>query len=139
MVYSLPSAEHFRNDDAARAYLETVLWPDGPVCSHCGTIDHVNATKQGRLSLRRSRMPQGFHRDHENGHGAVEDRPAQVATGLPSYVRSSKKGISAHQLHRTLDIGYEAAWFMCHRIREAMRDGSLEATWAVAARSWKPL
>ena len=54
-----------------------------------------------------------------------KDRPAQMAAGIP-FMCSSKKGISAHQLHRTLDIGYEAAWFMCHRIREAMRNGGLD-------------
>ena len=55
----------------------------------------------------------------------VQDRPAQVAASLPSDVRQQERRFSAHQLHRTLDIGYEAAWFMAHRIREAMRDGGL--------------
>ena len=78
------SAPQFRDDEAARKFLESVLWPDGPVCPHCGVIGHAYATKRpGVFPLCGKGMPQGFHRHHENGHGAQPYRPAQVGTGFP--------------------------------------------------------
>lgn len=119
------SAEHFRNDDAARAYLETVLWPDGPVCPHCGTIGRAYATK--RKGVYRCAEPQCRKDFTVTMKTVMERSKIALHKWLQAFhlMCSSKKGISAHQLHRTLDIGYEAAWFMCHRIREAMRDGGL--------------
>ena len=119
------AAPRFRDDNEARKALEAILWPDGPICPHCGVINHAYATKRpGVYPLCRKRMPQGFHCHHADRHGAQQDRPAQVATGVPLDV-FQQEGRSAHQLHRTLDITYEAAWFMAHRIREAMRAGGL--------------
>jgi len=118
------SAEHFHNDDAARVYLESVLWPDGPTCPHCGTINHAYTTKRAgvyRCAEKECRkdfsvtMKTVMERSHIALHKWMQ------AFHL---MTSSKKGFSAHQLHRTLGIGYEAAWFMAHRIREAMRAGS---------------
>lgn len=71
------SGEHFRNYDAARAFLETLLWPEGPVCPHCGVLNHAYPTKRrGLLPMRQKGVPEGFHRDHGNGDGAVAYRPA---------------------------------------------------------------
>jgi transposase-like protein len=119
------SEDHFRNDDAARAYLEGVLWPDGPVCPHCGVVNHAYPTKRKGVYRCAEKV---CRKDFTVTMRTVMER-SKIA--LHKWLQafhlmcSSKKGISAHQLHRTLDIGYEAAWFMCHRIREAMRAGGL--------------
>jgi transposase-like protein len=120
------SAPQFRNDDAARAYLESVLWPDGPICPHCGVIGHAYATKRaGVYRCAEASCRKDFTVTMKT---VMERSKIALHKWLQAFhlMCSSKKGISAHQLHRTLDIGYEAAWFMCHRIREAMRDGGLE-------------
>src|SRR5665213_3271616 len=119
------SADHFNNDDAARAYLETVLWPEGPVCPHCGVIGHAYATKRkGVYRCAEAECRKDFTVTMKT---VMERSKIALHKWLQAFhlMCSSKKGISAHQLHRTLGIGYEAAWFMCHRIREAMRDGGL--------------
>jgi transposase-like protein len=119
------SEPRFTNEDAARDYLERTLWPDGPVCPHCGIINHAYATK--RRGVFRC-AEKDCRKDFSVTMGTVMER-SHIA--LHKWVQafhllcSSKKGISAHQLHRTLKITYEAAWFMAHRIREAMRDGGL--------------
>jgi transposase-like protein len=119
------SAEHFTNDDAARAYLETLRWPDGPICPHCGSVNHAYAIKPAgtyRCAEKECRgnftvtMNSPMERSHIALHKWV------LAFHL---LCSSKKGISAHQLHRTLGITYRSAWFMAHRIRECMRAGGL--------------
>jgi len=119
------SAARFRDDIAAREYLEALRWPDGPICPHCGVIDHAYAIK-----------PAGTYRCAEptcrNNFTVTMNSPMERShIALHKWVQafhlmcSSKKGVSAHQLHRTLDITYRSAWFMAHRIRECMRDGGL--------------
>jgi transposase-like protein len=115
----------FNNDDAARAYLERLRWPEGPICPHCGTINRAYAIKptgtyrcaeaacRGNFTVT---MNSPMERSHIKLHKWV------LAFHL---LCSSKKGMSAHQLHRTLGITYRSAWFMAHRIRECMRAGSL--------------
>lgn len=119
------SEEHFRNDDAARAYLEGVLWPDGPVCPHCGVVNHAYATK--RAGVYRCAEVECRKDFTVTMRTVMERSKIALHKWLQAFhlMCSSKKGVSAHQLHRTLDIGYEAAWFMAHRIREAMRAGGL--------------
>lgn len=120
------SASHFTNDDAARALIESIRWPDGPVCSHCGTVGHAYAVK-GRAGLYRCAEKE-CRKDFTCTTGTVMER-SKIALHkwmMGFYLmNASKKGISAHQLHRSLGITYQSAWFMCHRIREAMRDGGL--------------
>src|ERR1700676_2079715 len=122
---SLFAEPHFQNDEAARAMLESILWPDGPVCPHCGIVDSAYKTK--RPGVYRC-AEQGGRKDFSVTMKTVMER-SKIALHkwLQAFhlMTSSKKGISAHQLHRTLNIGYEAAWFMAHRIREAMRVGGL--------------
>ncbi len=122
---SLFAEPHFQNDEAARAMLESILWPDGPVCAHCGVVNHSYKTKRPgvfRCAEKACRkdfsvtMKTVMERSHIALHKWLQAFHLMV---------SSKKGVSAHQLHRTLNIGYEAAWFMAHRIREAMRLGGL--------------
>jgi transposase-like protein len=111
----------FHNEDAARAHLESVRWPEGPVCVHCG-------------SKRVTRMEGKSHRaglihckDCEKPFtvtlGTVMERSkiplAKWVLGF-HLMAASKKGISSHQLHRMLGITYKSAWFLSMRIREAM-------------------
>ena len=119
------SAPHFRDDEAARKFLETVLWPNGPVCPHCGVIGHAYETKRAgvfRCAEKECRkdftvtMKTVMERSHIALHKWLQ------AFHL---MTSSKKGVSAHQLHRGLDITYRTAWFLAHRVREAMRAGGL--------------
>ncbi len=119
------SAPRFRDGSAAREYLESLRWPDGPICPHCGVIGHAYAIK-----------PAGTYRCAEpacrNNFTVTMNSPMERShIALHKWVQafhlmcSSKKGVSAHQLHRTLDITYRSAWFMAHRIRECMRTGGL--------------
>jgi transposase-like protein len=116
---------HFQNDEAARQMLESILWPDGPICPHCGTVNHAYKTR--RAGVFRC-AEKGCRKDFTVTMKTVMER-SKIALHkwLQAFhlMTSSKKGVSAHQLHRTLNIGYEAAWFMAHRIREAMRLGGL--------------
>jgi transposase-like protein len=119
------SAAHFRNDDAARKALEAILWPDGPVCPKCGVINHAYATKKPGVFRCAEK---GCRKDFTITMNTVMERShIALHKWLQAFhlMTSSKKGISAHQLHRSLDITYEAAWFMTHRIRESMRTGGL--------------
>jgi transposase-like protein len=119
------SAPHFRNDDAARRFLEGILWPDGPVCPKCGVINHAYATrKPGVFRCAEAKCRKDFT---VTMNTVMERSHIALHKWLQAFhlLTASKKGISAHQLHRTLDITYEAAWFMTHRIREAMRTGGL--------------
>ena len=120
------NAPHFTNDDAARELIESIRWPDGPVCSHCGSINHAYAVK-GRGGLYRCAEPE-CRKDFTCTTGTVMERskiPLHKWMMAFYLMNASKKGISAHQLHRTLGLTYQTAWFLCHRIREAMRDGGL--------------
>jgi transposase-like protein len=114
----------YNDDDAARAHLEAIRWPDGVSCPHCGGVEGIHKLegKKHRPGLWYCRACRGqfsvtvgtvFERSHVALHKWV------LATHL---MASSKKGISAHQLHRTLGVTYKTAWFMAHRIREAMKD-----------------
>lgn len=119
------AAPHFTNDDDARKMLESILWPEGPVCPHCGVVGHAYATKRpGVYRCAEAACRKDFTVTMRT---VMERSKIALHKWLQAFhlMASSKKGISAHQLHRTLNIGYEAAWFMTHRIREAMRDGGL--------------
>ena len=119
------TAPYFQNDEAARALIESIRWPSGPACSHCGVIGHSYAVS-GRPGLFRCAEPK-CRMDFTVTTGTVMER-SKIALHkwlIGFYLmNASKKGVSAHQLHRTLGTTYQTAWFMCHRIREAMRDGS---------------
>jgi transposase-like protein len=119
------SAPHFRDDDAARLYLERLRWPAGTVCPHCGVIGHSYKTPTpGRYRCAEKECRKDFtvtvNTPMERSHIALHK-------WLQAFhlMCSSKKGVSAHQLHRTLGITYRSAWFMAHRVRECMRTGGL--------------
>jgi transposase-like protein len=118
------AAPHFSDDSAARALIESIRWPEGPVCSHCGTINHAYAVS-GRAGLYRCAEKE-CRKDFTCTTGTVMERSRiPMHKWLMGFylMSASKKGVSAHQLHRALGITYQSAWFMGHRIREAMRDG----------------
>src|SRR5258708_4636078 len=114
-------APHFQTPELARTWLEGQRWPDGPICSHCGTIGHAYKTKKPgwyRCAEKDCR------KDFTVTTGTVMERShIELHKWLMAFylMAASKKGISAHQLHRALGLDYKSAWFMCHRIREAMR------------------
>ena len=119
------SAPRFRDDNEARKALEAILWPDGPICPHCGVINHAYATKRpGVFRCAEKECRKDFTVTMKT---VMERSKIALHKWLQAFhlMCSSKKGVSSHQLHRTLDISYEAAWFMAHRIREAMRAGGL--------------
>jgi transposase-like protein len=116
----------FHNEDKAREALEAELWPDGPVCRHCGNSDPAKIAKmQGK-----SHRP-GLYYCHEcEGQftvtvGTVLERSKISLTKwlmAAHMFNSGKNGVSAHEIHRTLKVTYKTAWFMMHRLREAMNE-----------------
>ncbi|MGH6736082.1 MAG: IS1595 family transposase [Methyloceanibacter sp.] len=125
MTKSVLSDRHFNDDDAAREFLEDVLWPDGPVCPHCGVVGHAYPTSRpGVYRCAEKECRKDFTVTMKT---VMERSHIALHKWLSAFylMASSKKGVSAHQLHRTLGITYRSAWFMAHRIREAMRAGGL--------------
>lgn len=81
----------FNNDEAAREYLERVLWPEGTICPHCGVVGHsIFDQANRRVPVRRTGLPQGLHRHHADSHGALQDRPAQVGAGVRPLYRQQE-------------------------------------------------
>lgn len=121
---SVLSKPYFHCEDAAFAHLESVLWPEGPVCPHCGSVSekHYDLRKT-RIGLRKCR---DCRKQFTVKVGTVFESahiPLNKMLQAVYLMTASKKGISAHQLHRILEVQYKTAWFLAHRIREAMRDG----------------
>lgn len=116
----------FHDDDAARKHMEAIRWPHGPSCPHCGNAD---ADKIVRLKGKSTR-PGLFQCNECRQHFTVTVGTVMERSKIPLHkwvlgfhlMASSKKGMSAHQLHRMLGVTYKTAWFMAHRIREAMRE-----------------
>ncbi|MGQ0740793.1 MAG: IS1595 family transposase [Alphaproteobacteria bacterium] len=114
------SAPHFNNDEAARKHLEAIRWPNGPVCPHCGSIGTAYArTKPGLYRCAEKEC----RKDFTATVGTLFERshiPLSTWFRAVFLLCSSKKGMSSHQMHRMLGVTYKTAWFMTHRIREAM-------------------
>ena len=113
----------YHDADKAREHLEALHWPHGPVCPHCGVINE--ATKlQGKSTRKGVYKCNACEKPFTVTVGTVmEDSKIPLNKWVLAFamVNGSKKGVSAHQLHRQLGITYKSAWFMHHRIREAMR------------------
>lgn len=131
---SVLSRPYFHDEAAAFEHVETMLWPQGPVCRHCGSMGkHYKLV--GVRSKASKKNPAGVERHGlykcKDCRGQFTVRMGTIfeETHLPLHkwlqaihlMCSSKKGISAHQLHRVLECTYKTAWFLAHRIREAMR------------------
>ena len=117
----------FQDADKAREHLEKTRWPNGPVCPHCGVVDE--ATNVGGKAARAGCYQCNACREQFTVTVGTVFESSKVPLNkwlLATYLMSSsKKGISAHQLHRTLGVTYKTAWFMAHRIRETIREGTL--------------
>jgi transposase-like protein len=124
---SILSRPEFHDEEAALAYVEARLWPQGPECPKCGVVNEATklkgkSTRPGTYKCRACRKPFTvkvgtiFEASHV---------PMHLWLQAIHLMCSSKKGISSNQLHRTLEVTLKTAWFMSHRIREAMRSGDL--------------
>jgi transposase-like protein len=113
----------FTDAEKAREWLEALLWPNGPACPHCGLVGCAyqfkgNAHRPGVYKCK------GCDKQFTVTVGTIFERShIPLNTWLLAFhlMAASKKGVSAHQLHRMLKLTYKSAWFMCHRIREAMK------------------
>jgi transposase-like protein len=119
----------FTDETAAREHLEAVRWPEGPICPHCGNSD---PEKIAKLAGEKQSHRPGLHYCNEcKGQFTVTVGTVFERSKIPlskwwlamHLMAASKKGMSAHQMHRMLGISYKSTWFLMHRIREAMRDG----------------
>jgi len=122
------SSPHFHDEEKAYEYVEARLWPQGAVCPHCGAMERV-----GKLNGKTTRV--GLWKCYECRKpftvkiGTIfEDSKVPMRLWLQAMylVAGSKKGISSNQLHRILGVTLKTAWFMSHRIREAMRDANMD-------------
>lgn len=122
MKTALFTEPRFNNDDAAREHLESIRWPNGSVCPHCGGTER-NSLLQGESHRAGLYFCGDCRTQFTVTVGTVFERskvPLHKWVLATHLICSSKKGISSHQLHRTLGVTYKTAWFMAHRIREAM-------------------
>jgi transposase-like protein len=127
--YSLPFQEPvFHDEHAARQALENLRWPDGPYCPHCGNSNQdLIAKVEGKKQTHR---PGLYYCNECKGQftvtvGTVFERSKVPLTkwwAAAHMMNSSKNGVSAHEIHRNLGVTYRTAWFMMHRLREAMID-----------------
>ena len=126
-VMSVFSAPHFHDEAAAYEYVEALLWPNGPVCPHCGETERISkmkgkSTRIGAYKCYACRKPMTVK------IGTIfEDSHVPMHMWLQAFhlMCSSKKGCSANQLARTLGVHIRTGWHLGHRIREAMRSGPL--------------
>jgi len=121
MAEYLFNEARYNDPEAARQHLESVRWPNGAICPHCGAVDRQHSIQGGRAGL------------YECGHcreqftvtvGTVFER-SKISLDkwllAASLMAASKKGISSKQIERMLGVTYKTAWFMTHRLREAMK------------------
>jgi len=131
-MQSALNAPHLWNEEAAIVYVESRLWPDGPICPHCGTIDQATrlkgkTTRPGLWKCRVKECRKPF---------TVRMRTIFESSHVPMHIWlqaiylmcSGKKGIATRQLHRTFGGSLKTAWFLGHRIREAMTVLKVEET-----------
>ena len=123
----------FQDAEKAREFLESLLWPEGPVCPHCGLIGcsnqfHGKGGPKGTKHRAGVYKCKGCEKQYTVTVGTLFERshiPLNKWLLILHLMTCSKKGVSAHQIHRMLGLTYKSAWFACHRIREAMRDNKL--------------
>lgn len=127
---SVLSRPYFHDEQAAFDFVEGIIWPNGPVCPHCGGVDRITAIKpnpQKRIRFGLKRCGQCKGQFTVRMGTIFEESKLPMTKWLQAIflMTASKKGVSAHQLHRTLEVQYKTAWFLAHRIREAKRSGEL--------------
>src|ERR1700756_1124424 len=126
MPNSIFNRPHFHDEAAAFAKLESIVWPNGPVCPHCGGVGRVyplNGVKDKkgrvRLGLKKCGQYRGQFTVRKNTVFESSHVPLHIWFQAAFLMCSSKKGVSSNQLHRTLGVTLKTAWFMSHRLREA--------------------
>ena len=124
---SILSKPYFHDETAAYEKLESIVWPNGPVCPHCGGIGRIYALtgKTTRVGLRKCGQCRQQFTAKVGTVFEFSHVPLHKWLQAAFLMASSKKGISSNQLHRTLGVTLKTAWFMSHRLREAMTDGGL--------------
>ncbi|GGB51977.1 IS1595 family transposase [Blastomonas aquatica] len=136
---SVLSSPYFHDEAKAFEYLESVVWADGVACPHCGVVGGRVYDLSGVRSKPSVKNPEGVVRHGLKKCGECRKQftvkvgtvfeharmPLHKMLQAVHLMVSSKKGISAHQLSRVLEVQYKSAWFLAHRIREAMRSGDL--------------
>jgi transposase-like protein len=119
--------DYFHDEGAAQKMLEGIRWPNGRVCPHCGGVgDSYQTLREGRYRCGN----QECRKDFSVTTGTVmESSHLKMTKWLMAFymVSASKKGVSAHQLHRSIGVTYKTAWFLAHRVRYAMEVGGLVA------------
>jgi len=129
MAGSVLSEDRFQSEDAAFVFVEAALWPRGPVCPHCGNVDakrikkmEGKTTRRGLYNCKECRKPFTVRMGtiFESSH-----LPLNLWLQIIHLMCASKKGVSTNQIQRILRCSMKTAWFLTHRIREAMRDGAL--------------
>jgi len=121
----------FHDEEKARAYFEAARWPNGVTCPHCGNADSariypIAANKEAKVRAGLYECQECHQQFTVRTGGVMESSHVPLTKWALAYrlMASAKKGISAHQLGRTIGVSYKTAWFLCHRIRESMRDVS---------------
>src|ERR1700675_4506682 len=118
----------FTDETKAREWLEARVWPQGPVCPHCGSTGDDVTALQGKAHRPGLYQCAGCREQFTVTVKTVFERskvPLSKWLAALFMMTASKKGVSAHQIRRSLGISYKTAWFLCHRLREAMRTGGL--------------
>jgi transposase-like protein len=128
MSTSVFNAKALQDETAAYAWVESQVWPNGPICPHCGGFERISpmkgkSTRIGTYKCYQCRKPFTVKVGtvFESSH-----IPMRIWLQAMVLMCSSKKGISSNQLHRVLGVSLKSAWFMSHRIREAMRFVGME-------------
>ncbi len=129
MAESVFNAVRFQDEQAAFAYVENKLWPDGPVCPHCGSADpkriHKLEGETTRLGLRACYECKGQFTVRQGTIFESSHLPLHLWLQVMLLKCASKKGVSTRQVQRMLSCSMKTAWHLTHRIREAMREGDL--------------
>ena len=127
---SLLNADHFTNEAVAIVYVEARLWPNGPVCPKCGTVGEATrsrgkTTRPGLWNCKPCRKPftVKIGTVFESSHV-----PLHIWLQVIYLFCSSKKGFATRQIQRTLGCSMKTAWFLGHRVREAMTELGIDAT-----------
>jgi transposase-like protein len=127
---SVLSKPYFHDEQAAFTFIEGLIWANGPVCSHCGCVDKIttitpNPEKRIRFGLKRCGNCKGQFTVRMGTIFEESKLPMTKWLQAIYLMCASKKGVSSLQLSRVLEVTYKTAWFLSHRIREAMRSGEL--------------
>ena len=129
MAKSVLSEDRFQNEDAAFAHVESLLWPNGPVCPHCGNCDRARITKMAGKTTRKGLYNcKDCRKPFTVRVGTIFESshlPLHLWLQIIHLMCAGKKGVSTNQIQRMLSCSMKTAWFLTHRIREAMKDGAL--------------